>query len=58
MSEQGTLTSLVTVHCFLHPRCHHIEVACDPVSAHDRMEAHYSAKHTLVISAITGGGSR
>lgn len=53
MSEP-TLSDLISVHCFFYPRCKHVEVACDPISAHGQMEAHYAAKHSLIIDSIAG----
>lgn len=56
--NQSTLSNLITVHCFAYPRCKHTEVACDPISAHDQMEAHYAAKHSLLLGSYPRPGDQ
>ena len=48
------LFGLVTVHCIWYPKCAHIEVACDPVTAHAQMETHYTSKHSQILDTLTG----
>ena len=48
------LPTLLTVYCIY---CPHTEVACDFVSVHRQMEAHYEARHRQLIDAITGSVS-
>lgn len=44
----------VAAHCFWYPRCPEIIRDFDPVSAHDRMEAHYTEAHGRDIELVVG----